>query len=618
MKNYSLNIFAKFYLAWLIFIFFFTETISYLNLISRGVIIFGNLFFLLGFVYQYRDDIKRINFYFIRSKLYLIILSIAVFIFIQGFFSAPNTTDAMTYHITRVMYWIQEKTVQQDYIRGGHDFQPPFAEYIYLNLYLLLNNDRLLFLSNWLAFVMSIYLGGVVAFRLGANEKTVSLIRLFIASIPIAVLQASSTQVDLITNVLAIFGLYFVLNLIKKPVFKDCLILGVITGLGLQVKSPFMFNILIPLGLLGIMRAIKIKKEIYLFLIILLVVLLMQVRYWNQNIHLYGSPLGQHLAGEKNFYVNDRFDGAALFSNVIRNLFNQFPVPIAGSIVESDLNGFLNLIGTDNQDPATTYPGLVFHILPVVFPQEDIASSPIHLVLIILALILMYKNRKEIKNYKIVASVLVMVSVSFVLFSFILKYEPYHPRLQIPYFTIGSIFAVLVILSYKWGNKILIILLVPSLLLSFGLIFLNVLRPYISYNIFYEKVKAFATPNASIPEAFYAKPRNMQYFNPRPYWYEPYQEATDLIASTPGFKYIVLKIYDDDYEYPFWALFKQKNVSFYLQNGQSLPLEKKKVNLSKNAIILTTSQRPFKLDGYRTDCFKTKIDYGYACVSFEN
>lgn len=610
MKRYPLNIFAKLYFYWLIFVFFFIEFISYLHLISREIVVLGNLIFFVGFIFIYRDGFKKINFSFLQNKFNLIICLILLLIFIQGFFSAPNTTDAMTYHITRTMYWIQEKTVSQSFIRSSHDFQPPFAEYILMNLYLILNSDRLLFLSEWLAFAVAVYLSGVLAYRLGASGKAINLVRLLVVTIPIAILQASSTQVDLLTNVLALFGLYFVLNLITEPKIKDSLILGIITGLGLQVKSPFMFHILIPLGLLGIFKVTKLKREIYIFLIIFLVTLLMQVRYWNQNMNLYGSALGQNLSGEQNRYVNDRFDPSALLGNVTRNLLNQFPVPVFASLVESGLGRFLNLIGTDLQDPTITYPGLVFHVSSVVYPQEDIASSPIHLLLIILALGLVYRNREKIKSFNVVAGILIIVAGSFILFSYVLKYEPYHPRLQIPYFTIGTIVSVMILLSYKWGSRFLTLILIPSIVLGFALIFLNVLRPYISYSSFYSQIKGFAPPNSAIPEAFYLKPRDIQYFNARPYLYEPYDKVTDLIALNPGFKYIVLKLSGDEFEYPLWALLKEKNIDFYIQQNKFVDNP-----VPKNAIILTTSETSINLEGYNTKCFKTYIEYGYACLS---
>lgn len=622
MKIFSLNPLVKLYLTWLVFIFFFTEILSYLHLISRQNIILGNLIFFAIFIYLFRKHFSKPKFTFLKNKFNLIISLILILTFAQGFFSAPNTTDAMTYHLTRTMYWIQERTASQDFLRSSHDFQPPFAEYILMHLYLLLNNDRLVFLSEWLAFVVTIYLSGVLVYKLGGNEKMINLTKLFVATIPIAVMQASSVQVDIVTNVLAMFGLYFVLDLIKYPTIKDSLMLAVVTGLGMQVKSPFVFYALIPLGLLGLLKLTKLKKEVYIFLIIFSVTFLMQFRYWHQNINLYGNFLGQSFSGEKNTYVNERFDFPALASNIIRNVLNQFPVPFLAQPLEYSLDYMLKAMGTSISDPKTTYPGHEFHVLSVVYPQEDIVSNPIHLLIIILALGLIFKKRDGIKNIHILRTILMMVFISFVLFAYILKYEPYHPRLQIPYFTIGTIVAVMIIFSYRWGNKFLTLLLIPSLLLGFSLILLNVLRPYISYSSFYDKVKVFATPMSAIPEAFYIKPKIKQYFNARFYWYEPYDKVTDLIAkqetegftpNNPGSKYIVMNLMDDEFEYPLWTMLKLKNVDFYIQQNKFMDQP-----VPKNAIILTTSEKEFKKEGYETKCFKTEIDYGYACISVKN
>ena len=615
MKNFTLNPFVKLYLAWLVFVFFSTELFSYLTIVSGTSIVTANLiFFSMYILFQRKELLASIlslrSFEFVKNKSNLLILLILTLIFIQGFFSAPNTTDSMTYHITRVMYWIQDQTVYQNLIRSSHDFMPPFGEYIFLHIYLLAGGDRLLSSSAWLAFAVSIYLSGVIAFRVGASEKVIKLTRLFTAAIPIAVMQASSTQVDLITNVLALFGLYFALNLIERANIKDSLILAIITGMGLMVKAPFVFHIFIPMGLLGLLKLPRLKKEIYIFLIIMLVSLLMQRHYLHNNFNLYGNFFGLDLAGQQNRYVNDRFDPAALTSNVIRNSFNQFPVPIFTSATENALAWSLNLIGTDIQDPLTTYPGHEFHVQPVVYPQEDIVSSPVHLVLIILGAIFLYKSRKQVKNFKIVSLIFILTITSYFIFAYVLKYEPYHPRLQIPHFTFGTIAAVIVLSSYKWGTKLLNILLPPALILAIALILLNVLRPYISYNSFYNLVKAYSPPTAAVPEAFYEKPRPMQYFNARPYLYTPYNNVVDLIASKPGDKYIVLNLFHDEFEYPLWALLKSKNVNFKIQQNKFV-----KSPIPEKALILTTLEEPVNIDGYNTQCYKTEIEYGYVCLS---
>lgn len=611
MKKASLDVFIKLYLTWLIFIFFYTEVLSFLHLISRTNIIFGNLIFFTSFFFIFRKDFIKYKLTFnFKSKFNVIISLLLTLTFIQGFFSAPNTTDAMTYHLTRTMYWIQEKTVSQDFVRNSHDFQPPFSEYILMHLYLFLDNDRLVFLSEWLAFVVTIYLSGILAYRLGGSNKAINLIRLFVATIPIALLQSSSTQVDMVTNVLALFGLYFVLNLIERPTIKDSFILASITGLGMQVKSPFIFYIFIPLGLLVILKLARLKKRIYISLIIFSVSLLLQLRYWNQNINLYGNLLGQNLSGEKNTYVNERFDSPALLSNVIRNIFNQLPVPIVNQPVEYSLDKALSLIGSGISDPKTTYPGHKFHVLSVVYPQEDIVSSPIHLLIIILALGLIFKNKNQMKNFHIIKIILIMVFISFVIFSYILKYEPYHPRLQIPYLTIGTMVSVIVILFYKWGNKFLILLFIPSIPLAFAVILLNVLRPYISYSSFYDKVKIFAKPMSIVPEAFYEKSRIKQYFNSRPYWYKPYDEATDLITREDKKQLITMELMDDEFEYPLWKMLKEKNVNFYVYQNKFI-----KKNVVPESILLTTSEKSVSREGFQTKCFKTDIEYGYICLS---
>ena len=147
--------------------------------------------------------------------------------------------------------------------------------------------------------------------------------------------------------------------------------------------------------------------------------------------------------------------------------------------------------------------------------------------------------------------------------------------------------------------------------LSIVLIILNVHRPYISYNFFYEKVKSFARDYQILPEAFYKKPRIEQYFNSRPYWYEPYDKVTNLIAKDGNKRLITMELMGDEFEYPLWVLLKEKDVKFYVYQNKFFKKEPR-----PDSLLLTTSEKPYTKTGWQTQCFKTqKTDYGYACLS---
>src|SRR3989344_2919580 len=112
---------------------------------------------------------------------------------------------------------------------------PPFACYILMHLYLIFGGDRFLFLSQWLAYIGSIFLSQTIARQLGANQKLSQVVSLLVAVIPIAVLQASSTQADMVSAVITLLNFHLILTLLKETTYKNAFLLSVALGLGMLV-----------------------------------------------------------------------------------------------------------------------------------------------------------------------------------------------------------------------------------------------------------------------------------------------------------------------------------------------------------------------------------------------
>lgn len=618
MKGISLL--AKLFITWYGFIFISTEILSFFYLLTKPWIVASNILFVVtvGIILTRHSGKRSSNWRRAhpesdsgraRMTNYIIIF-LLILTFIQGFYSAPSTTDAMTYQILRAMYWIQEGTAYQWFIRNSHDFMPGFASYILLHLYMIFGGDRMLFFSQWLAYAGSIFLSRTVATQLGANQKLSQIISVLVATIPIVVLQATSTQADMVSALITLLVFHLMLVILNSPSYKNALILGFTLGLGMLVKAPFYIFVIVPLSLFLLLLRKNPKKAIALSTIIISIAFAMNLRYYSQNISLYGSPLGQKFSGKGNTYVNERFDLPSVGSNLIKNTMNNLPVPLLADQVQFAFIKLHSLIGIDIADPKVSYTGLDFKVRSVVYPQEDLAASPLNIFLILLAPFFVFrKSFKPVKKNEL-RVLYVFLIAAYVMFATILKYESVHNRLLVTFLVEGTIISALILSNFKFGQRTLKLFVFLSILLSFALVFLNVQHPYISYKVFYDKVKSFAGDYPILPEAFYAKPRLEQYFNSRPYWYDPYNKVTDLISKKKYKQRIVIMLMDDEFEYPFWALLKAKGINFYFQQNRFVQRE-----IPYGAIILTTSRKPFVKSGWKTECFKTNINYGYACVS---
>lgn len=604
-----LSIFPRLLLFLYAYIFASTEILSFFKLISRIYILPLDILFIVCLFYFHRQQINHllssIN---LKSKLYYIIFLLFALTFIQGFFSAPSTTDSMVYHIPKVMYWIQEKTLFQDVVRNSHDFMAPFGEYVILHLYLITNNDRLLFFSQWLAYVSCTILGVLIVKKFLNNKINEIYVAILAATLPIALLQSSSTQTDLITTLFVLLSTYYAFCFKQTPNLKNSLALGLSLGLGILTKASFVIYIIIPAGII-LLSIINHRKNPFpllkLFLLAGLIILLLQLRFISQNLSLFGSFSGQPILEEGSGYTNELISPQILLSNIIRNSFLNIPIPIFSSNIENLIYAFHQTIGLNANDPRITYSGTSFKILPIIYPQEDIAANPLHFLLIIIAVIYLIIQRNQPKNLNL-KTLFIMSLTSFLLFSLILKWQPYHPRLQIPFLLITSIASFVILENSPKLKPFLRSLLLLSVILGFVLVIFNVSRSYVSYSLFYNLVSNYSIQNSSIPESIFIKSREDQYFNARFYWQKPYKQVAEGLKQSHKSE-VTLNLMDE-FEYPLWILFKNEGI-----DPKIIPQS----STSDKTAIITTSEEPFEREGYTTTCLKTQIDYGYACLSIK-
>ncbi len=116
----------------------------------------------------------------------------------------PNNWDSMTYHLARVAHWIQRRSVEP-YPTGiaRQNVLTPGAEYLLLVLQSIGRTDRLaalVQLGSWLALVAAtVPLGRLF----GVPRTAARTGALVVGAAPMAVLQASSTQNDLVAAAMA-------------------------------------------------------------------------------------------------------------------------------------------------------------------------------------------------------------------------------------------------------------------------------------------------------------------------------------------------------------------------------------------------------------------------------
>src|SRR5262249_49796460 len=113
--------------------------------------------------------------------------------------SAPNNYDSMTYHMSRVAHWIQNRTLYP-YPTNIHRqlFMGYWAEAAITHFQILSGSDRFANFVQWFAFLGCIIATSFVVARLGGSSRAQWTAALLVATTPELIGESISTQTDMV------------------------------------------------------------------------------------------------------------------------------------------------------------------------------------------------------------------------------------------------------------------------------------------------------------------------------------------------------------------------------------------------------------------------------------
>jgi 4-amino-4-deoxy-L-arabinose transferase-like glycosyltransferase len=371
----------------------------------------------------------------------------------------PNTWDSMTYHMARVVHWIQNRSVAHyPTYYAAQLVHPPFAEFAIMHLQILSGGDRFANLVQWFSMVGSTIGVSLIAKQLGANLRGQIFASVFCATLPMGILQGSSTQNDYVVAFWLVCLTHYVLSVFtyKVPPIRLVGAIGATVGLALLTKSSgylyaFPFMIWLFLAYINRLR----WKMWQPFSIVTVMLLGLNLNHYLRNFNLYGSPIAT--AEYSEHYKIEVYSLPTWISNVIRNLSLHADIirhlglqglitPLTGKVAR-----FVELIhgglGIDINDARTTFPAGSYRVPGLSF-DENIAGNPLHLLLIISAIIAFAFHRK-LRVHKKVIGYLFTVIVGFFLLCLMLKIQQFQSRHHLFIFVIFSAFVGLVLSKIK-------------------------------------------------------------------------------------------------------------------------------------------------------------------------
>lgn len=491
------------------------------------------------------NDKKNFAYNFDTSDKFIIVLILFILIItlIIALIAAPNNFDSMTYHLSRVMHWIQNNSVEHYPTSCCRQlFSAPFAEYMILNFQVLSKNDYYSNLIQWFSMLGSVIGVSLIAKQLGAGIKGQLFSSAIAVCIPMGILQSTSTQNDYVTAFWIICFIYSSLCFLKSDKKKSRLFYSVLSGvsLGLAFLTKatsylFTFPFLVWFTIRGYNRY-KFNILKYLFIISTLV-LLVNGNFYYRNYQLFNSPLAPQfiIETQKNASVSVK----SISLNIIKNLCLHLQTPslTLNKHTENFVENIHKALKIGINDKRFSFLGLKFELSRKI-THEDLSGNFLHLNFIFISLILFFRKTKNINTEQLYY--LVCIICGFIIFCGYLKWQPWGTRLQLPLFLLFSPF-IGTIFSEHQNKKLFNSMIFFILIASAPWLFLNFSRMLTGkYNIL-------------------NTPRIFQYFNNCPHLRVQYLNVYKYISSQKNFSNIGLIIGGDDYEYPLWVLLNNRN-----------------------------------------------------------
>ncbi len=571
-------------IGWGVWLTCMTEFLSALNSLARWslVVAWGSTIVGMGgylLFFRRRSITFRVRWPASRFERFALIglLFFVLTLALIAWVAPPNTWDSMTYHMSRVVHWIQNKSVAYyptHIPRQLH--QSPWSEYAITHFQLLAGSDRLANYIQWAGMVGSLVGVSLLAKTLGANARGQMLAAVVCATIPMGILQATSTQTDYVLSFWLTCFVYFGVRLQKQPSWGDAGFAGAALGLAVLTKATA-YVYAAPFALwfgLSLLLRFRLKPVLQALVIAGLAIAINGCQY-ARNFDLYRNVLGPGRESEVYAYATERISLSGLASNMARNVALHLGTPFdpVNQFVEKVIIWLHDRSGVALNDPYTTWSGTTFQRSKISF-HEDEAGNLLHTLLFVAAAVLfgLQKPRDLHSSFYFIA-----LCAGFIFFSGYLKWQPWHTRLHLPLFVLGA----------PWIGWVFSKLKPPGIVGGLALILFLGATPWL-------------IGNASRPifgeNSIFAHSREAQYFRNRPDIAASFLQTADYLTAA-GCKRVGLITDIDSWEYPLWVLLRNRlgtGVYFEHVNVENASIEKALQSESeKLCVVVSMDTQPF-------------------------
>jgi 4-amino-4-deoxy-L-arabinose transferase-like glycosyltransferase len=386
---------------------------------------------------------------------YAIIILILLCTALVAYYAPPQTWDSLNYRMSRVAHWAQDRSLEP--FATGIEIQnsyPPGAELLFLHAYLLAGGDQFVNFVQWFAMIGSVIAVLCIAELLGVKPIGYVITAVFALTLPMGIIQASSTMNDYVVTLWVTSFAYEALHYYQSEGEHGSMVMMSLTASMAILTKPTAYPYLLPFALIVIFMFIKtaawktMKRPI---ITALLIVAILNTPHLSRTYKVYGAIYDPQPVRTQS---NQAKNLAGLLSTTLRNLSLHLgtPFPHVNKGIFLLIEGIHDVLGIDINDPRTTVHA-DFKINKTN-TNEIKAGNPLHMYSFFLVLLYLLSQRKRGDNTLLWFSVLCL-STLFV-FSLIFKWQLFASRYHITFFIlISPIFGVVIskIQSdiWRWG-----------------------------------------------------------------------------------------------------------------------------------------------------------------------
>lgn len=375
--------------------------------------------------------------------LYVFIAGITLVVLALAVLTVPYNWDSMTYHLSRIAQWAQNRSVAHYATNDVRQLTSPvLAEFVNAQVYILTGcSDRLLNLLQAGSYIVNAFLVFAIARKLGCKEKFAAIGTLLFMLMPIAFGEALTTQVDQFAAIWFLIFVYYYVDLFEskqlyfsKETVRKCILMGLCISFGYLAKPSVDMGMAVLLLIL-LVKCIRRKDNVVeLVKLVLCVIPFVVIPILPEVLRNYRTfaAFSDPIAGKRQL-IGTLAPNYVLV-NLVKNLVQNIP-----SIYLYDSNEWMakivmvmaGILGVNINDPAISEDGREYVLSKLPAYGHDSATNPLVVILAIICLayclVSLRKNKGAGRAYTIYST------LTFILFCAFVRWEPFVTRYMLAY-----------------------------------------------------------------------------------------------------------------------------------------------------------------------------------------